>query len=318
MFLGAVAGLISYVVCGRLDVLRIVAFGAAASKVPLKSQLRSALAVTGIGCLIVMLLSFFGIGYPIKATELYRGGGIYETRYSWGLGHPNAFHCMFLMLLLLAVAVYFEKMTWYHLLIACILNVVIYRYTDSNFGFCSVMLALVLAVFLKYPCFSFLKKCLIRLRMFWVVVCIGISVYFAYSGAENDTWRRVLDDLVLNGRIQLAYINASPHSWLPFGSSSATEFFDMGWVRVFYWYGWIPALLGCIILLVTAYSLKAEKDKGILLLFLVLVLYTVFEAHIISPYLGRNALIFVCGFYSMRKLKGKEPVFFYRLCKPFS
>ena len=114
----------SYWVTGANELIRIVTFVAACKNIPLKQMMRYAFYVTLAGCAVIVLLSVTGIYGDISLTQAYGRESaettIYigvepakETRYTLGMGHPNALSCMFLMLLVMAVYVYYDTANWY-------------------------------------------------------------------------------------------------------------------------------------------------------------------------------------------------------------
>ena len=94
-------GFISYRATGENDIIRIVTFVAACRGIPLKQALKYTFYVTLAGCLAIVALSVTGIYGDISLTQAYGRAPaettIYigeqeaaETRYTLGMGHPNA------------------------------------------------------------------------------------------------------------------------------------------------------------------------------------------------------------------------------------
>lgn len=312
LFGAAVVGIVSFLFSGRMELIRVVAFAAACSKVPVKVQLKAAFYLTGIGCLIIMFLSFLGIGYPVKKTDMYRGGGTEETRYSFGMGHPNAFHCMFLMLMLLWIAINFAKSKWYQYVIILILNIVIYLLTDSNYGFLVAMGTLGLAVILKYRADSI--KIVSFLCCGVVSICMILSVVLSSVGVKYPFFR-MIDHRFLNGRIQWGNQIGGPQNWSLFASETNLEYFDMGWVRVIYWYGLLPAVIIFSLIIFMVFICRKQRKVEFMIAICSLVVYTLFEAHIISVYLGRNYLILLFGVCFFEIFSDSDSMFLYKVPK---
>ena len=74
-------------------------------------------------------------------------------------------------------------------------------------------------------------------------------------------------------------------------------YFDMGWVKLFYRYGIIPGILYLMAQLVFLWKLYKQRDACGLLVFTILTIYTVVEAHLISVYIGRNFMLMMMGYY---------------------
>jgi hypothetical protein len=73
--------------------------------------------------------------------------------------------------------------------------------------------------------------------------------------------------------------------------------FDMGWVRMFFWFGIVPGLVFIVLHLLLLNECRRQKDYLALVLFVAVALYTVVEAQFVSAYLGRNPLLFLFGGY---------------------
>ena len=136
-----ILGVVSYKATGRNEILRIVAFIGACKGTDVKKLLKYVFYTTMAGCLLLMALSAAGI-YGRLALEADFGRGYTQVRYCFGLGHPNALHCMFMMLVLLGLYLYNEKMKWYAYVILFAMNHALYLLTDSNTGmlitFCGI------------------------------------------------------------------------------------------------------------------------------------------------------------------------------------
>ena len=114
----------------------------------------------------------------------------------------------------------------------------------------------------------------------------------------------------LNGRVRILVENdrfeGTVQTWRLFSRPENNYFFDLGWVRLFYWYGIIP---GCVLALAIAAMLVffyKKNDYLAIALIASISLYTVIEAHVISVYLARNYLLFLAGGAWCMMLKGSE------------
>lgn len=75
------------------------------------------------------------------------------------------------------------------------------------------------------------------------------------------------------------------------------HYFDMGWVKLFYRYGIVPGLLYVLAQLALLWKMYRRRDACGLVVFVVMAVYTVVEAHLISVYIGRNFLMMMMGSY---------------------
>ena len=121
---------------------------------------------------------------------------------------------------------------------------------------------------------------------------------------------------LLTGRIH-ALIETKNHegvmaTWHLFSSPDSQYYFDMGWVRLFYWYGVIPAILVIMVIggLMIYFARRRKLEEAVF--FSMISLYTLIEAHFVSVYIGRNYLLFIAGMYCwkiMEKSKEQERQF---------
>lgn len=128
--------------------------------------------------------------------------------------------------------------------------------------------------------------------------------YYWWAKTDRKIEFYLFLDTILTGRLH-SLIETDNHegimdTWSLFSSPQNDYYFDMGWVRLFYWYGIIPAVLAVIVLTVfVGYFIKKKRWEE-LVLFSMTALYTIVEAHIISVYIGRNYLLFIVGMYWWR------------------
>ena len=112
----AIVGVIaacSYFINEKDEAVRAVVFIASCKGISLKKNLKVIFYITMIGCMALIMLSVAGIFGAMSVTADY-GREAIETRYTLGMGHPNALHCMIWMVITLAMYVYDSSMKWYH------------------------------------------------------------------------------------------------------------------------------------------------------------------------------------------------------------
>ena len=321
-------GFISYRVTGANDIIRIVTFVMACKGIPLKEMLKYTFYVTLVGCLAIVALAVTGIygevsltqafGHEAAETTLYIGEeAAEETRYTLGMGHPNALSCMFFMLVALGVYVWFDRMKWYIYLFLLVLDAGIYLLTASKTSM-FITTAFLLGTFLM----TYVKK-LQKMPLFYVcgllvfLLCIAFSVdaavcaqrvrdaqwneFFYWNPGDNahivalgkidrhiSGWIVSLTDSTNNeGMVQ---------TWSLFScENNMNYYFDMGWVKLFYRYGVLPGVIYVAANLALLWQIWKRKDACGLVLFVLFAVYTVVEAHLISVYIGRNYLSCMAG-----------------------
>ncbi len=309
MLLFGLLGFVSYRVTGRNEILRIVVFIAACKGTDMKKLLKYVFYMTTAGCLLLVILSVTGI-YGRLSLETDFGRGYIQVRYCFGLGHPNALHCMFMMLVLLGLYLYNEKMKWYAYIILFAMNYALYLLTDSNTGMLITFCGIFGGAVVHYWKGIKGKKWIYVAGAAVFLFCVGFSIlaankefakpdYYIFQ-FNNPLIARV--EAHLNGRIRDLYFGSIrcegiTDTWSLFSQPENDYYFDMGFVRVFYWYGIVPGSLFVLLNILLIRRFYEEKDGMGLVMLSVLSVYTVVEAHLVSVYIGRNYLLFLMGMY---------------------
>ena len=292
---------ISYFINTRDEAVRAVALVVACKDIDLKKMLKFIFVFTSVGVAVIFLLSVTGIYGDISVTADFGRGptpaGKVETRYCFGMGHPNAFQTMIFMVSMLFVYIYIDSIKLYNIAIVVLINIASYLFTDSNTALL-VMIAFILGVLLlKYCRVLRESKILYILSGILVVFLTIFSIYGSHVGRDTPVMYWI--DKALNGRFQYSNIfeMARVENWTLFALPDNVEFFDQGFIRLFYWYGIIPAivfLLGIIYLIWISYK---KKDYVLLVFIVANAVFMIMEAHIISVYLLRNYLLIFMGYY---------------------
>lgn len=299
----------SYFINEKDEAVRAVVFVASCKNISLKKNIKVIFYVTMIGCMTLIFLSVTGIYGAMFVTADY-GREAIETRYTLGMGHPNALHCMIWMVMTLAMYAYDKSMKWYHYLFLMIINIGTYLLTNSNTGMMLATATIIGVALLHYiPLFQ---------KAWWiyavgaivVVACIGFSVYGAYAGNgwnDSSTFMYKLDK-ILNGRYEYCYKVEAARlpNWKLFAAPENTEYFDAGFVRAFYWYGIIPGIMYVLMHLYLVWQSWKHKDYVMLVMIVAFSVYNLMEAHFISVYLLRNYLLVCMGYYWYQPFMDKQ------------
>ncbi len=293
-----VLGFLSWRISGRNEILRMTALVAASRGMPVRKVMGYVFWFTTAGCLLLTGLSLTGVMGVVSLTQDF-GRGM-ETRYCLGLGHPNALHCMVLMLTILGLYLYGRKLKpiFYGLLLAGDLG--LYMLTRSNTGFAMTAAAILGFLLLQQAEKRNRSEVLCAACIAVLGAVLLLSVLAAVWGYDLPFMARA--DRFLNGRIislwDATFHDGTLSTWSWFSRPENDNFFDMGFVRLLYWYGVIPGavMLGVLFALILAAG--KEKDQGALLMILLCTVYTLVEAHLVSEYLLRNYLLLLIALYS--------------------
>ena len=306
--IGVLIGALSWRFGGRNDLLRIVIFLRAAGTVSVPRAMKVTFVSSVLGCLGLVGLAFAGIQGHLYQTYDY-GHGV-ETRWDLGLGHPNSLHCMAAMLLIFGLYLFEKRMKLYLYVLLGVGNVLLYGLTRSNTAFAISMLALMLSLILHYG-----KKLAAGNAVYFLgeVFLFGGLLFSVFCGIYRPSDHRLLAKLdhVLTGRISslwtTTFHEGTLSTWKWFGQRLNVCYFDLGWLRVVYWYGVIPAIVIIGLTFALLEHARKTKDKAAFLLLLCFGLYTVFEAHLVSAYIGRNYALFIAALYLPKMLGRTEP-----------
>ncbi len=301
----AALAVLDWRICGRNDLIRVVVFIRAAGTVDVRRAMKFSFFGTLAGCGVLMVLALTGVMGHLYQTYDY-GHGV-ETRWDLGLGHPNSLHCMAAMLLLLALYLFEKDMKLHRYVLLAVGNVLLYGLTHSNTGFVIAMLAIVLSAGLHYSRRISGSDAVYRLGEVLTAGCLGFSVLCGlYNPAEHPRIARL--DGILTGRISsmwtTTFHEGTLSTWKWFSARWNTCFFDLGWVRVIYWYGVIPAILIAAALFLMLEQVRKTRDRAGFVMLLCMTVYTVFEAHLVSSYIGRNYGLFLAALYLPAVIKG--------------
>ena len=306
--IGVLIGALSWRFGGRNDLLRIVIFLRAAGTVSVPRAMKVTFVSSVMGCLGLVGLAFAGIQGHLYQTYDY-GHGV-ETRWDLGLGHPNSLHCMAAMLLIFALYLFEKRMKLYLYVLLGVGNVLLYGLTRSNTAFAISMLALMLSLLLHYG-----KKLAAGNAVYFLgeLFLFGGLLFSVFCGIYRPSGHWLLEKLdhVLTGRISslwtTTFHEGTLSTWKWFGQRLNVCYFDLGWLRVVYWYGVIPALVIIGLTFALLEHARKTRDKAAFMLLLCFGLYTVFEAHLVSAYIGRNYALFIAALYLPKMLGRTEP-----------
>ena len=299
----AIAGIlvsISYLVNDKDEVVRAAVFVISCKNIDVKKILKVVLGITLAGSVILFVLAASGtFGAMTMTANFGRGSfpGIVETRYCFGMGHPNAFQCMMYMMTVLCLYIYVDKMKWYHFVLLLLINVMTYHYTDSNTAMLVIGATIIGAAIMKYVPILKNLTWIYWLSAAFVLTLVIFSAVGSYTGRETQFMYDL--DQILNGRFQYAHAieNARVENWTLFSNRANTEFFDQGFIRLFYWYGIIPGIMYVLANLYLIYQSYQKRDYMLLIIVVGFSLFSMMEAHLVSVYILRNYLFILLGSY---------------------
>lgn len=284
---------VCYVSSGRDEAVRLVIFCASLKNVSLDKSLKFTFFITLAGCLLLVLLAVTGIyGNTYIIDEGDRG-----IRYCFGLGHPNALYCMFWVLVTLGIDLYWEKMKLWMYGLIILAGIILFIPTDSRTGILILLFTVTLSVILAYGKKIREQRILYMAAVVIFLACVGMSVWFAYYEPYEGPFYPY--DRYFTGRITsmntLENGGGMLRNWTLFSRPENTKYFDLGYVRLFYWYGIIPGAVYVIMYAGLIWQCFRKKNYMGFMMVFSFALYTMLEAHFISVFVGRNYALFLMG-----------------------
>lgn len=299
-------GLISYKATGRNEILRWVVFIWSCQEKDMKNVLKYTFWYTTAGCIALFLLSVLGIYGTVAQEAVYRAEP--ELRYCFGMGHPNAFHCMMLAITWLGIYCYHEKLKWHSYVWIGLGHIAVYMFTKSRTGLLMSVGSLFLTVILVYWKKIQGKKWPYLIGVAIIVTSVILSILMATYNINLPIFAKI--DSYMTGRIYSLYDSARDdgmvYTWSLWSEAINDNYFDLGIVRMFYWFGIIPATIYFLAQCRLLWCSYKKRDYMLLMMVTVITIYTIFEAHYISDYMGRNYILFFLGMYLKEMLGVNE------------
>ena len=249
-------------------------------------------------------LSVFGVLGTVFEQSAGYGFKADLQRVCLGLGNSNALSIMIWALMTLGIYLYHEKMKLVHYGLLVALTALTYIGTVTRTSLLMMLFSIGVSM-----AFSYAPKLRDRAWVYGGGVAaalfgVAFSVYAAYISDWYDFmpgWVVKVDRLI-TGRIASIYSfgdgrGARLEKWKLFSDPEYYQYFDMGYVRMFFWYGIIPGIFCVAVLCLLLWSFKKSRDYMGFMLVLSFAIFTVIEAHAVSVYIARNYVLFLLGMY---------------------
>ena len=193
--------------------------------------------------IFVGILSFWEIGSPIQITQDF-GRGLVETRYCFGLHHPNIWHQAIARCVIFACIGYYKQLNIIHLLILFVFNYFIYRLSLSRTGLLAISIFLILIIFYKYMA-RFMHTLFVKLcAVAGMLGVYSLYIYYTYKlTGEYHLRAEELNWIIATGRLRQALNFLEVHPIQIFSSRFPDDgtVFDCGFFRIFYECGYLWA-----------------------------------------------------------------------------
>ena len=302
-------GITSYLATGKNEIIRWTAFVWACQGKEMGKVFKFTFWYTVAGSLLLILLSLSGIFGSIYQSGVFRYD-FEEVRYCFGMGHPNSFHCMMLVITWLGIYCYHERLKWWGYALIAAAHGLLFYFTVSRTGILMSVGTLLIVMAVKY--LPGIKEG--RLPYLLGIVTVAASVLFSVFMAKYSVFHPFLKklDVYLSGRIfdLINTLNSEGmlSTWSLWSDRNNVYYFDLGIVRMFYWFGILPASIYFLLQCRLLWCGFKKKDYMMAAIIICITIYSIFEAHFVSVYLGRNIFLFWFGMYLSQMVgeDGKE------------
>ena len=310
VFLAGAVAAVCYLISTRDEAVRAVVFVVSMKGIDHKKAMKLTFWGTIAGLLVLAGLAFAGVlGEVVDAGAGY-GFKAAIPRLCLGVGNSNALACMIWALMTLGIYLYHERMRLPHFLLLLLLCAAVYAATVTRTALLVMLVTVAGAALMRYS-----KK--LR-ESKWVygggIVLVLLEVAFSMYAAHISTWYDFLEDWqikldrVLTGRIVSIYAFENGggvlENWKLFGDPDYIEYFDMGYVRLFFWYGIVPGSCAILLVCLLIWQCRKQRDAFGYVLVMSFALYALTEAHAVSVYLARNYVLLLMGAYWTAMLPG--------------
>lgn len=246
--------------------------------------------------LLLFSLSSFDIIENTMITHLRGEASV--IRYSMGFSHPNQFHLSFIILLLLFMYIYYEKLNLIHLFLLGIVNISVYARSYSRTSTIIGFFAIAIMIWFKSNHLPRLKNAFcFAMVPFGFLISIIPAVF--YNNIPN---LRTIDRL-MQWRITFSKYYLDTYSIRLFGNNLNFDpiVLDSGYVELILNYGLIFTTFYVVANMVIIYRYVKMKKYRELLLIISLSIYGITESFI--PNLFSNVSLIFLGELIFEKYK---------------
>lgn len=274
----------------------------AGKDIPFKKTAAVYLIFVGACTVITASAAFLGIYGEISMKQDFRGLGI-ETRYCFGFTHPNSCHIIYLQFILVLIWYFWEKVKWFHIVAAILINIVLYIFTNSRTNMMLGTAVLVIMLFGKIWTKIQRVNCIYSLSVITLASSLLLSFWTAINDPNKMPVMMKLIDKVWSGRIYwgsywsnfyLTYTDDNRLISIPrekislFSHRDRQISIDMGFLKLYYNYGIIIFAIVIALMLIKIYRNAYKKDLAELMIIVSGMVWMLGESFSFGQYITRN------------------------------
>lgn len=238
-------GVILYMKSGVNTGIKMPIFVLACKKVELRRLAKYMLYVLVISFFSIILLNlFFNVGETYFASLR----GFNGMRIQFGFTNPNVCQFIATMIMLFTFYLFNDDMKLWMRMIIGVIMVFFMIATCSRTGAILGLFIFIAFVFLRYCRLNHIENYLFGLQICSFIFLVCISMLAAFQ-VENGLLSLI--NTIISGRMnQLdtttnsagTFLLAYAENWSLFSSKENKNFYDMGYIQIFYYYGIVPAI----------------------------------------------------------------------------
>jgi len=236
---------------------------------------------------LLMSLTVFHIIQNTRITNIRGNDTI--IRYSMGFSHPNQFHLAYIIILLLCIYIYYDKLGFMHITLLGVINILAYTKSFSRTSAFIGFLAIFMLIWFKSIYFMKLKH----------VICIGIIPFgFLISLIPALLYNKIPNlrtiDSILQWRITFSkhYLESYPLKLFGNNLSGDSIVLDNGYVELVINYGLFFTFLYVTAYMILSYRCVKRRMYPELLLIVCLSIYGITEAFIPNLFVNISIIFF--------------------------
>ena len=293
-------GTASYLSSSRNDILRILFLVFATRNASPRRYLRYTFFLTLSGCAVIALLSVtgaFGSAFTLKEVN----ADVTRQLLTLGMGHPNSLYAMFFALTALGLYIWYDRVSLSSCLLILLSGGILFLLTACRLGFICTLLSVCFTMAMKK------SRALREGKGFYLTASVLIAAmvlstlliakYGEIYNSYDPPWfephfESVMKplDRFFSGRLWMAYgfPDSDISSFSLLSSPENERYVDLGFYKLFYWYGYLPGAVYVMLCLGLLYTAWKRKDPALGVFVAVWCFYNFMEAHEISDYIGRN------------------------------
>ena len=237
----SVLALYNYYLSGNIFCVYTILVIAASKDIDYSVLFKTLFYSTLSAIMLVGILSFWEIGSPTHLTEDF-GRQVIETRYCFGLHHPNIWHQAIGRCIIFACIGYYIQLTIIHLLILFVFNLFIYKLSVSRTGLIAISIVLILMIFYKYVS-RFMHTLFVKIcAVLGILGVYSLYTYFTIElTGEYNLYADEFNWIIATGRLQQAvdFLSENPIRLLASRFPDDGTLFDCGFFRIFYEAGYL-------------------------------------------------------------------------------